>query len=232
MDTGVEQTQYYIHYHNWNNAWDEWVTADRVIPNNDDGKRLKQQLEEEQPPTPSTKKRLRQNEEDSELFADSIRSYNMNMTLPPALVKDLLQDYQDVHDKKQAYKLPRPQTVDSLLVQFLEEIKQEQEVKRSDGLTKQDYELFEFVVNGIRSYFNAALGPLLLYQCERKQFDHEKKNNKRPDTLYGYEHLLRFFVKLPVLLERTQMSQEAVDIIQERVLVFYNFLEREHQKKS
>jgi mortality factor 4-like protein 1 len=230
--------EYKAHYKGWNKSWDEWVRNDRIIPNDDDGMRIKRQIDDDTPQTPSTKKRIRENEEgsDNEMFSpDSIKSNTkskiiVDLSLPNLLQTDLIQDFRYIHDQKQVYKLPRPQTIESLLNQFLEEIKGEQEVK-NDSLTNQEYELYEFVVNGIRTYFNATLSALLLYNNERQQYAHERKSNKKPDTIYGYEHLLRFFVKLPTLMQDTGMSQEAADIIQDRVKILFNFLEREHQKK-
>lgn len=50
-------------------------------------------------------------------------------------------------------------------------------------------------MEGIRAYFDRALGSILLYRMERKQFDDIRKAH--PDTLlsdmYGAEHLIRLF---------------------------------------
>ena len=51
------------------------------------------------------------------------------------------------------------------------------------------------IMEGIQSYFDRALGSILLYRMERKQYNEIKKDNE--DTLmsdiYGAEHLIRLF---------------------------------------
>lgn len=53
----------------------------------------------------------------------------------------------------------------------------------------------EGIMEGIQAYFDRALGSILLYRMERKQYNDVKQ--KHPDTLlseiYGAEHLVRLF---------------------------------------
>ena len=60
------------------------------------------------------------------------------------------------------------------------------------------------VVEGIRVYFNKALGNVLLYRFERPQYSELKKKLAEKDMseIYGPEHLLRLFGNL-FLLKRS-----------------------------
>jgi mortality factor 4-like protein 1 len=51
------------------------------------------------------------------------------------------------------------------------------------------------VMEGIKVYFDRALGTILLYRFERKQFDdiRAKYPNTAASDIYGAEHLLRLF---------------------------------------
>lgn len=51
------------------------------------------------------------------------------------------------------------------------------------------------VFDGIRIYFNKALGTMLLYRFERNQYADIKRQNPEKDLvdIYGAEHLLRLF---------------------------------------
>jgi len=71
------------------------------------------------------------------------------------------------------------------------------------------------IIDGLQVYFNEALGAFLLYRFERQQYAHIKQTN--PDTvmadIYGAEHLLRLFVKLPSLLSMTNMDDEDIRLV-------------------
>lgn len=51
------------------------------------------------------------------------------------------------------------------------------------------------MVDGIKKYFDAALGSFLLYRFERIQYAEAMKSfpEKAMSELYGAEHLLRLF---------------------------------------
>lgn len=60
---------------------------------------------------------------------------------------------------------------------------------------EKEFKNIEGIMDGIQSYFDRALGAILLYRMERKQFDEIKqKNDEVPvSELYGAEHLVRLF---------------------------------------
>ncbi|RDX77074.1 Protein MRG1, partial [Mucuna pruriens] len=88
-------------------------------------------------------------------------------------------------------KLPRSPTVDEILAKYLE-YKSKKDCMAPDSIGE--------ILKGIRCYFDRALPMMLLYKIERKQYNDVIVDNVSPSTIYGAEHLLRLFVKLPELL--------------------------------
>ena len=72
--------------------------------------------------------------------------------------------------------------------------------------------------DGLRDVFDGALGPFLLYREERAQhraatLDPDllgTEGGKLPSEVYGAEFLLRLFVRLPLLLERSPVLESAL----------------------
>lgn len=74
------------------------------------------------------------------------------------------------------------------------------------------------VLEGIRLYFDRCLPIYLLYRFEQLQYETFMRERPADDTrplsqIYGPEHLLRLFVKLPELLMRTTMMPEEIEHI-------------------
>ena len=87
-------------------------------------------------------------------------------------------------------------------------------------------------VDGLRLYFNKALPRVLLYRQEREQY--EALSQRYPETemvdLYGAEHLLRLFVRLPVLLASAAMTQMETKRVQARLSEFLKFMQKNSQE--
>jgi len=84
------------------------------------------------------------------------------------------------------------------------------------------------VLNGLKTYFDKALPAMLLYPQERAQYASAvpQGSTSGPCTIYGAEHLLRLFVKLSELLVYTNMEQEALLQLQQKLTDFLKFLQR------
>ncbi len=88
-------------------------------------------------------------------------------------------------------------------------------------------------VEGIRAYFDRALGSILLYRFERAQY--EKEVGLRPagtamSDVYGPQHLLRVFVKLPALLAWTSLVDHELQALERRAAEFLAFLEKSKER--
>jgi mortality factor 4-like protein 1 len=77
-------------------------------------------------------------------------------------------------------------------------------------------EILNEVCEGILEFFNHAVGTLLLYSFERVQFkdlvDVMLQEKKRPSDMYGAEHLLRLFTKLPMIVSFHYASQNQLTL--------------------
>ena len=108
----------------------------------------------------------------------------------------------------QLVPLPRDPTAASILASFLES-------KEEKGTsTPLQLRRFQELMEGIRMYFDRALPLILLYRHEREQYEAIKAQcidkDFKPSEVYGAEHLLRLFVRLPHLLAQTAMNPQEV----------------------
>ncbi|CAH2076266.1 unnamed protein product [Thlaspi arvense] len=125
-------------------------------------------------------------------------------------------------------KLPRIPNVDEILTKYLE-----LRIKK-DGINqmKQICVLYRItdtvgeILKGIRCYFDKALPMMLLYDKERRQYEEAIADDISPSTVYGAEHLLRLFVKLPELFSRVNMEEETWTRLHHTLLDFLKFLQK------
>ncbi|KAJ1515806.1 Esa1p-associated factor [Coelomomyces lativittatus] len=75
------------------------------------------------------------------------------------------------------------------------------------------------VLDGLQVYFNRALGTMLLYRFERQQYlDMSRKfENTSLCEIYGGEHLLRLFVRLPTLLNHLHVEEELILALRDQI---------------
>ncbi|CAN6817748.1 unnamed protein product [Brassica oleracea] len=59
---------------------------------------------------------------------------------------------------------------------------------------------------------------MLLYKKERQQYQEAIVDDDSPSTVYGAEHLLRLFVKLPDLFSYVNMEEETWSRMQQTLL--------------
>lgn len=71
---------------------------------------------------------------------------------------------------------------------------------------------------------------LLLYNEERAQADALLKNNDSPASIYGAEHLLRLFLKLPELLPLEGSTEEQYRLLQSKLHELLAFLEKSYSE--
>ncbi|EGD83542.1 hypothetical protein PTSG_04147 [Salpingoeca rosetta] len=126
------------------------------------------------------------------------------ITLPAELKKRLVDDHDKIKAKKLA-KLPARPTVSDVLNDFLKSYKTDSPEK----------EVACEVVAGVKVYFQHCLPAILLYKFEKQQYDNFNSADDEADpcTHYGGIHLLRLFVKLPGLLAKTQLKEDARSVL-------------------
>ncbi|KAK1556047.1 hypothetical protein Q3G72_034992 [Acer saccharum] len=84
----------------------------------------------------------------------------------------------------------------------------------------------EEIVKGLQCYFDKALQVRLLYKTERQQYEDAVAVGHSPSTIYGVEHLLRLFVKLPELLDHIKIEEETLEELQQKLVEFLKFLQK------
>ncbi|XP_073031845.1 protein MRG1-like isoform X4 [Primulina eburnea] len=124
----------------------------------------------------------------------------VNIRIPLPLKKQLLDDNECITQLDQLVKLPRSPSVHELLKKY-------HDFKMKDCKT---VDTVAEIVKGLCHYFDKALPTVLLYENERQQHKEVIVDNISPSSVYGAEHLLRLFVKLPEMLTDLHMEMETL----------------------
>ncbi|KAL6507435.1 Protein mrg1 [Orobanche gracilis] len=132
------------------------------------------------------------------------------------LKKHLVNDWEQITHQNKLLKLPRSPTVDDILTKYLE-FRSKKDGMMTDAVGE--------ILNGVRSYFDKALPAILLYKKERQQYREAIQDNISPSSIYGAEHLLRLFVKLPELLAYVKIEEETLLRLQHKLIEFLKFLQ-------
>jgi len=145
--------------------------------------------------------------------ADKIVDSKYKVDIAQPLKKKLLGDWEYIICKKYLITLPRTPTVSEILDSYLKET---ESINSNDITGKQK---FNEIIESIKLYFNKALGTLLLYRFERQQYSEILKRypDKGMVDIYGVEHLLRLFVKVPQLLANVEMEDEALNLVKSTI---------------
>ncbi|KAG2657891.1 protein MRG1-like isoform X2 [Panicum virgatum] len=239
-----DEWRYFVHYLGWNKNWDEWVANDRLLSLTDENVRKQQELEKNQVVDKSIKsgrstqhKQKGSNEakadkDDTKSLVKGKKRKSQPGTeekerrssesllvsqFPLTLKKQLVDDWEYVTQMGKLVKLPRSPTVDEILKKYLEH-RAKKDSKINDSYAE--------ILKGLRCYFDKALPAMLLYKKERDQYNEEVKGDVSPSTVYGAEHLLRLFVKLPELLAFVNMEEDALNKLQQKLLDILKFLQK------
>lgn len=223
--------KYLVHYQGWNKKWDEWLTAGDLVRDTAEARvEEREKLDaavqsmkkggvrhvkgEAKAPKPAShkSKKLKTEEKNDEKISAKVQ---MNIELPSSLKKQLVSDWEHITRDNLLVPLPRTPTVKVLLQQYLEEV---------GGEHKKD--TIQEVVQGIQAYFDKALANILLYKEERDQCDELLQNSVAPSDVYGAEHLLRLFIKLPELLPYKSMEEATVRGLEKRIAEVTTWLQR------
>uniref|UniRef100_A0A0C9S236 TSA: Wollemia nobilis Ref_Wollemi_Transcript_21891_1550 transcribed RNA sequence n=1 Tax=Wollemia nobilis TaxID=56998 RepID=A0A0C9S236_9CONI len=241
-----KEWKYFVHYLGWSKNWDEWVGPDRLMKITEENLRKQEELLKNKSADKSFKGRAAQSRPrsfiDAKVEKEEVKNYVargrkrkgdsgaeekdgespekvVKIPLPTTLKKQLVDDWDFVTQLGKLVKLPRNPTVDDILKKYLEH-KTKKEGMVGDSTVE--------ILNGLRSYFDKALPSMLLYKQERQQYAEAipESDNIAPSTVYGAEHLLRLFVKLPELLVYVNMEEDALTHLQQKLLDFLKFLQK------
>ncbi|KAJ0235696.1 Protein MRG2 [Hirschfeldia incana] len=223
---------YYVHYIGWNKSWDEWIGHDCVLKHTEENlekQGVKQgvksamawRVSKMKPRCPNVA-RGRKRKQDSVDTAVSPTEENLvpsdnllTFNIPPALRKQLTDDCKFITQMQKLVELPRSPSVDDILKKYTDS-KMEKHGRLSDSV--------EEILKGLRCYFDNALPVMLLYNNERKQYEETVSGDVSPSSVYGAEHLLRLFVKLPELLIHVKMAEETLKELQDEFVDILRFL--------
>ncbi|KAB5547856.1 hypothetical protein DKX38_011262 [Salix brachista] len=212
-------------------SWDEWVGMDRLMKHTPDNVLKQQTLEKKQgidknlkpgrssqtKPKNSTVAKGKKRKSDSGIEDNLPVEKLVKIQIPSTLKKQLVDDWEFVTQQDKLVKLPRSPNVDDILTKYLEYM------SKKDGMITDS---IGEILKGIRCYFDKALPVMLLYKKERQQYHDTVKIDASPSTIYGAEHLLRLFVKLPELLAYVNIEEETSTRLQQKLLDFLKFLHK------
>jgi mortality factor 4-like protein 1 len=176
---------------------------------------------------------VNEDEEDS-LDIDISRKGNrsIKISIPGALKKELLDDYNSIVKHSKLVKLPLSMTVNKILNHY---VKSKNKNKNRSSISEP---VAAEICNGLRVLFDRALPTALLYRFEVPQYvelfpdDRKDTRDKMPSDVYGLPHLLRLFVKLPSLLVFTAMDQNAVNALQKQLSDLFKFITKNQSEFS
>ncbi|KAJ2759329.1 Esa1p-associated factor, partial [Coemansia sp. BCRC 34490] len=156
------------------------------------------------------------------------RSPEIKLPIPNALKAQLVDDWERVTKDKLLVPLPRNPTVAQMLVQYQEHRRTIKDKDKRRSGKRDDDEVVDEIVDGLRIYFDKALGNILLYRFERYQYKQmrEKYPDKQASEIYGPEHLLRLFVQLPNMVAHTSMDDDAVQLIKENMADILKYMHK------
>ncbi|KAH9758111.1 protein MRG2 [Citrus sinensis] len=238
----LKEWTFRVHYLGWNKSWDEWVGVHRLMKDTeanrhrqpvftkkrDEDKNLKSGHALQMKPRSSNvlqghcwsymgrkRKNDSLNKETNGLQMENF----VNIQIPPPLKKQLVDDCEFITHLGKLVKLPRTPNVDDILEKYCDYR------SKKDGLVADST---GEIVKGLRCYFDKALPIMLLYKSEREQYEDSMAADVSPSSVYGAEHLLRLFVKLPELLVHAKIEEETLTLLQHKLVDLLKFLQK-HQ---
>lgn len=246
----AEGPHYFVHYKGWKRTWDEWVPECRVLKWTDTNLQRQAQLKEtyaekkravgtkertaQDSGTDRGKKRLRDQSVDKE--DDFAKRPEIKIPIPEALKVKLVDDWEYITKSQLLVPLPREPNVVQILEMYRDSKHKDKKstaaaaaaAANNGGKDLRSDDTLTEVLDGLKMYFDRALGNILLYRFERQQYIDLRKANegKNMSEIYGAEHLLRLFVQLPTLIAHTNMDTEAVKILQNMFLDILKFVQK------
>ncbi|CAG8471109.1 5869_t:CDS:2 [Ambispora gerdemannii] len=142
-----------------------------------------------------------------------------NIQISDEMKVKLIDDWEWITTQYQLVPLPKSKTVENILDDFYQYKKNFDSRGLNSGHQKDDDPLWQDL-EGLKAYFNEALGARLLYRAERTQLYEFREKNAEVEcaAYYGAEHLLRLLVALPGIVDSINIREEkAVDLCGELI---------------
>ncbi|KAH9111636.1 hypothetical protein LEN26_002250 [Aphanomyces euteiches] len=260
IDEDSDTPHYFVHYQGWSKKWDEWVSADRVLDTSDASRQMQKEAKEAAKAGKDTSKRKistngmiyhsidsgkykrlmligfcvgvvsRKKTKVANPFDDSVVSKDdardleevvqeiqIQIPIPMTLKKILIDDWKNITQQEQWIHLPRTPSVKTMIADFL-------------AATEPTDDTLRPIFDGLQLYFDKALPLLLLYRQERAQYN-QLGSDIVPSSVYGAEHLLRLFVRLPLLMSQMDLDLPYADQvrIQGAMNQFLKFVQKQRQ---
>jgi len=140
--------------------------------------------------------------------------------LPGDLRQVIVNDWDLVAHQKHLFKVPAKVTVSNIIEQYIVHLTDQEmtPVKRSVATE---------VIRGLGEYFNVSVGPQLLYNIEKLQYqeDCESAGAVQPVDIYGSAHLLRLMVKIGGYLSYFDVNEQSCKVIEEHIDDFLAYLD-------
>ena len=231
---------YLLHYASASSFWDEWVPESRVLKITDENKQLqKERVKEFQR---AHKRKLKdanssgasgaggnkkaKGTSDSSGTAPEESLHNElkeALKLPHGMKLKLIEDWERITRERKLVQIPR--TDGFTVTQILDDFNAAKARRTSHE------RLYGEVCDGLKQYFNQALPTILLYKFERRQYMDSKANDKHgPVDVYGAEHLLRLFTKMPELLAKCSLQREHMTVLNAKLNELMRFLQTNKAK--
>ena len=157
-----------------------------------------------------------------DLTDENCDDFTHKLTLPLVLKQFLVDEWGLITgDSKRLITLPRTITATMLVNEYLEHMESK--------LDKLQFSLYKDQFEGLLVYFNRSLPFLLLYRHEREQYDCLVATlglDLNPADIYGGEHLIRLFVRMPRLLTGVIIPTTDMNDILSKYRDFIEFIKK------
>ncbi|KAI3763002.1 hypothetical protein L1987_53447 [Smallanthus sonchifolius] len=226
LEVDSTKERFFVHYQGWSKNWDEWVGMDRLMIHNKENLEKQKALYKEHPlDNPGRAFHLKPKNPNAtrgkkrKRLSKGNASYEklVDVQIPSALKIHLVNYCEYITHTGKLVKLPCFPNVDEILKLYLE---------HQSNKDDKDCRASGEIISGLRCYFDKALPVMLLYKGERRQYEEATANGISPSKVYGAEHLLRLFVKLPEILYHANIEEETLTDLQHKLQDFLKFLQK------
>ncbi|KAK4988686.1 Esa1p-associated factor [Elasticomyces elasticus] len=179
-------------------------------------------------PAPRQGTKRQRDYEGIEKEEDFNRRPAIRLFIPETIKSSLVDDWEKTTKDQKLVPIPSKTPVSTFLHEFREH-------ELAKGISNQDSDILDEVVQGVMEYFNKSLGRILLYRFERLQYHdiHDlfkpgrALEGKQIGEVYGVEHLCRLFVSMPDLIAHTNMDYQGVTRLREELSKMTQWLSRD-----